>query len=78
MAIEKHLDEWRREAAAQAGGGAERQQRQHSEGKLSARERIDLLLDEGSFEELDQQVVHYCTDFGMEAQKYPGDGVVGG
>jgi len=79
MAVEKHLDESRRrEAAAQAGGGAERQQRQHSEGKLSARERIDLLLDEGSFEELDQQVVHRCTDFGMEAQKYPGDGVVGG
>jgi len=79
MAVEKHLDESRRrEAAAQAGGGAERQQRQHREGKLSARERIDLLLDEGSFEELDQQVVHRCTDFGMEAQKYPGDGVVGG
>ncbi|MCX6618452.1 MAG: methylmalonyl-CoA carboxyltransferase [Acidobacteria bacterium] len=79
MAIDEHLDEWRRrEAAAQAGGGAERQQRQHREGKLSARERIDLLLDEGSFEELDQQVVHRCTDFGMEAQKYPGDGVVGG
>jgi len=79
MAIDEHLDELRRrEAAAQAGGGAERQQRQHSEGKLSARQRIDLLLDEGSFEELDQQVVHRCTDFGMEAQKYPGDGVVGG
>ena len=79
MAIDERLDEWRRrEAAAQAGGGAERQQRQHREGKLSARERIDLLLDEGSFEELDQQVVHRCTDFGMEAQKYPGDGVVGG
>lgn len=45
MAIDEHLDEWRREAAAEAGGGAERQQRQHSEGKLSARERIDLLLD---------------------------------
>jgi propionyl-CoA carboxylase beta chain len=79
MSINERLDELRRrEAAAQAGGGAERQQRQHSEGKLSARERIDLLLDEGSFEELDQQVVHRCTDFGMEAQKYPGDGVVGG
>jgi propionyl-CoA carboxylase beta chain len=45
MSINERLDQWRREAVAQAGGGAERQQRQHSEGKLSARKRIDLLLD---------------------------------
>src|SRR5438874_928778 len=68
----------RRHAAAEAGGGAERRERQHKEGKLSARERIDLLLDEGSFEELDKLVTHRCLDFGMEGQIIPGDGVVSG
>ncbi len=68
----------RRDVLAQAGGGVERQQRQHREGKLSARERIELLLDQGSFEELDRHVVHRCADFGMESQKIPGDGVVTG
>ena len=63
---------------AEEGGGAERRERQHSEGKLTARERIELLLDEGSFEELDKLVEHRCLDFGMEAQKVPGDGVVSG
>src|SRR2546423_13584258 len=68
----------RRHAAADAGGGAERRERQHKEGKLSARERIELLLDEDSFEELDKLVTHRCRDFGMEEQVVPGDGFVTG
>ena len=63
---------------ADAGGGPDRIQRQHGEGKLTARERVDLLLDEGSFEELDKLVEHRCLDFGMADQKVPGDGVVSG
>jgi propionyl-CoA carboxylase beta chain len=63
---------------AEEGGGSERRERQHSEGKLTARERVELLLDEGSFEELDKLVEHRCLDFGMETQKVPGDGVVSG
>jgi propionyl-CoA carboxylase beta chain len=68
----------KRRAAAEAGGGPERRARQRTEGKLSARERIDLLLDEGSFEELDQLVRHRCRDFGMEEQVVDGDGFVTG
>jgi propionyl-CoA carboxylase beta chain len=68
----------RRRAEAEAGGGAERRERQHKEGKLSARERIELLLDEGTFEELDKFVKHRCTDFGMEKQQISGDGFVSG
>src|SRR5580693_10569 len=68
----------RRNAEAEAGGGAERRERQHKEGKLSARERIDLLLDEGTFEELDKFVTHHCQDFGMEEQRPLGDGFVTG
>src|ERR1700748_3727800 len=68
----------RRHAAAQAGGGPERRERQHKEGKLSVRERIELLLDENSFEELDKLVTHRCRDFGMENQVVPGDGFVTG
>jgi propionyl-CoA carboxylase beta chain len=63
---------------AEAGGGPERRERQHAEGKLTARERVELLLDDGSFEELDQLVEHRCLDFGMADQKIPGDGVVSG
>jgi propionyl-CoA carboxylase beta chain len=63
---------------AEAGGGPERRERQHAEGKLTARERVDLLLDEGSFDELDKLVEHRCLDFGMAEQKIPGDGVVAG
>jgi propionyl-CoA carboxylase beta chain len=59
-------------------GGAERQARQHQEGKLSARERIELLLDENSFEELDKLVTHRCRDFGMADQTIPGDGFITG
>src|SRR5689334_21655353 len=68
----------RRHEAADQGGGPERRARQHKEGKLSARERIDLLLDENSFEELDKLVSHRCRDFGMEDQTVPGDGFVTG
>ncbi|HET8549131.1 MAG TPA: carboxyl transferase domain-containing protein, partial [Bryobacteraceae bacterium] len=68
----------RRHASAEAGGGRERRERQHSEGKLSARERIELLLDEGSFEELDKLVRHRCRDFGMEQQVVDGDGFITG
>jgi len=73
------LDELRRRhEAAEQGGGPERRARQHKEGKLSARERIELLLDEGTFEELDKLVTHRCRDFGMDEQNIPGDGFVTG
>ena len=68
----------RRHAAAEQGGGDERRNRQHKEGKLSARERIELLLDEGTFEELDKLVTHRGRDFGMDEQIVPGDGFVTG
>src|SRR6185436_2198259 len=74
--ILKELEE--RRAVARAGGGAKRIEAQHARGKLTARERLDLFLDEGSFEEFDMFVEHGCTDFGMEATKIPGDGVVTG
>ncbi len=64
--------------AAELGGGEHRIQQQHLKGKLTARERISLLLDEGSFEEWDKYVEHRSTDFGMEEQKIPSDGVVTG
>ncbi len=63
---------------AQLGGGEARIERQHAAGKLTARERLDLLLDEGTFRELDALVTHRCTDFGMEERRVPGDGVVTG
>ena len=68
----------RRHAAAEEGGGAERRERQHREGKLSVRERVDLLVDEGTFEELDKLVTHRARDFGMDNQRIPGDGLVTG
>ncbi|WP_299615243.1 acyl-CoA carboxylase subunit beta [uncultured Tateyamaria sp.] len=67
-----------RRADARLGGGQKRIDAQHGRGKLTARERIDLLLDEGSFEEFDMFVSHRCTDFGMEDQRPAGDGVVTG
>lgn len=63
---------------AKLGGGKERIESQHKKGKLTARERIDLLVDEGSFDELDMYVKHRSTDFGIEDEKYLGDGVVTG
>src|ERR1700752_5096744 len=65
-------------AKALEGGGAERIKKQHEGGKLTARERIDLLLDPGSFVEIGRFVVHRSHDFGMESQKFLGDGVVTG
>ncbi len=77
----KHILEGleRRRASARLGGGKKRIEAQHARGKLTARERIELLLDHGSFEEFDMFVEHRCTDFGMDqAEKIPGDGVVTG
>jgi propionyl-CoA carboxylase beta chain len=67
-----------RRAAARSGGGERRVAAQHAKGKLTARERIELLLDEGSFEEFDMFMRHRCTDFGMEAERPAGDGVITG
>ncbi|MGI9463128.1 MAG: carboxyl transferase domain-containing protein, partial [Aestuariivirgaceae bacterium] len=67
-----------RRAVARLGGGERRIEAQHKRGKLTARERIDLLLDEDSFEEFDMFVEHRCSDFGMADNKIPGDGVVTG
>jgi len=66
------------EARAELGGGHERLDRQHAAGKLTARERIELFFDPGTFEEVDKLVTHRCRDFGMELQLIPGDGVVAG
>src|SRR4029078_13415738 len=68
----------RRRAEYELGGGEARLKAQHEKGKLTARERLDLLLDEGSFVELDRFVVHRSTAFGLAKQKYYGDGVVSG
>jgi propionyl-CoA carboxylase beta chain len=67
-----------RSRSAELGGGAERIERQHAGGKMTARERVEFLLDEGTFEEFDKFVVHRSHDFGLERQQYPGDGVVTG
>src|SRR5262245_4649665 len=66
------------EQRAELGGGRDRLHRQHAAGKLTARERIDLLYDPGTFEEVDKLLTHRCRDFGMERQIVPGDGVVAG
>src|SRR6187549_1375658 len=63
---------------AELGGGKERLEKQRAGGKMTARERIEFFLDDGSFEEFDKFVVHRSTDFGMEEQKFPGDGVITG
>ncbi len=67
-----------RRTAARLGGGEKAIAKQHEKGKYTARERIAMLLDEGSFEEMDMFVEHRCTNFGMEKKHYPGDGVVTG
>lgn len=67
-----------RNREAEMGGGEKRIEQQHKKGKMTARERIHYLLDEGSFQELDKFVVHRCQDFGMDQKKIPGDGVVTG
>jgi propionyl-CoA carboxylase beta chain len=63
---------------AKLGGGKDRIKSQHEKGKLTARERVELLVDEGSFDEVDMFVKHRATDFGLDKQHYPGDGVVAG
>ena len=68
----------KRNRLAEQGGGEKRRERQHKEGKMSARERIEFLLDDGSFEETDKLVTHRCNDFGMTEQKYYGDGFITG
>src|ERR671924_1251414 len=72
----RYLDDL--EQRAELGGGDDRLRRQHEAGKLTARERIDLLFDPGSFQEIDKLVTHRCRDFGMEDQVVPGDGVIAG
>src|SRR3989441_1227346 len=79
MSLHERFDELaRRHAEAELGGGEERIRRQHKAGKKTARERLDLLLDPGSFTEIDKFVVHQGHDFGMDEQRFPGDGVVTG
>src|SRR5712691_8274394 len=79
MDLKTKLEELeKRNRAAELGGGEARLQRQHSAGKMTARERVEFLLDSGSFNEIDKFVAHRCADFGMENQKIPGDGVVTG
>jgi len=74
--IRKELE--KRRAESLIGGGLEKIEKQHKEGKLTARERLDLLLDPGTFVELDRFVTHRCTDFGMDKKKFWGDGVITG
>src|SRR6476620_3851630 len=79
MNLEQKVEELqKRNQLAEDGGGAKRRERQHKEGKMSARERIEFLLDEGTFEETDKLVTHRCNDFGMAEQKIYGDGFVTG
>ena len=79
MSLEHKLEELQhRHARAEGGGGPERRARAHAEGKLTARERMEILFDEGTFEEIDKLVEHDCHEFGMQRQRIPGDGVVSG
>ena len=79
MSLEKKLEELKKKRAeAKLGGGSKRIEEQHKKGKLTARERLDLLLDEGSFEEFDMFVLHRCRDFGLDKQRIFGDAVVTG
>ena len=76
---EERLQDLRnRKSRSEIGGGQERIDRQHQKGKMTARERIEVLLDEGTFQEIDALVEHRCRDFGMDNDIIPGDGVVTG
>jgi len=75
---EKIAELKKRDQMAEEGGGAKRRERQHKEGKMSARERVEFLLDEGTFEETDKLVTHRCYNFGMADQKIYGDGFITG
>src|SRR5690242_2111982 len=79
MKLEEKLEELkRRDQLAEESGGKKRHEKQHKEGKMSARERVEFLLDEGTFEETDKLVTHRCSDFGMGEQKIFGDGFITG
>ncbi|HVP36257.1 MAG TPA: acyl-CoA carboxylase subunit beta [Terriglobales bacterium] len=79
MSLEKKIEELKKKRAeAKLGGGPKRIEEQHKKGKLTARERLDILLDEGSFEEFDMFVMHRCRDFGLDRQRIFGDAVVTG
>src|SRR5262250_2558083 len=79
MNLEQKLEELKkRDQLAEEGGGAKRREKQHKDGKMSGRERIEFLLDEGTFEETDKLVTHRCNDFGMAEQKFYGDGFITG
>jgi propionyl-CoA carboxylase beta chain len=79
MKLEEKIAELKkRDHMAEEGGGAQRRERQHKEGKMSARERVEFLLDEGTFEETDKLRTHRCHDFGMEENKFYGDGFITG
>lgn len=78
MSVDKRAILLEKRNKSQLGGGEDRIKKQHETGKLTARERIDLLLDKGSFEEIGSLVEHRCQDFGLDKQKFPGDGVVTG
>ena len=79
MSIAKKIDELKKnKQSARLGGGNDRIKKQHEKGKMTARERIDMLLDSGSFVEMDMFAKHQCTDFGMDKNRIPGDGVVTG
>jgi propionyl-CoA carboxylase beta chain len=79
MKLEEKLSELqRRSALAEEGGGAARLEKQHKQGKMTARERIEFLLDEATFEETDKLVTHQCSDFGMQENKFYGDGFITG
>ena len=79
MSIEKKIEQLlEKRKQALLGGGQKRIESQHAKGKLTARERINILLDEGSFEEFDMFVTHRCTDFGLDKEQYYGDGVITG
>ncbi|MCJ7500668.1 methylmalonyl-CoA carboxyltransferase, partial [bacterium] len=79
MSLEKKFELLKeKDVQAELGGGEKRIAKQHEAGKLTARERVNLFLDEGSFVEMDKFVTHRCIDFDMEKQKIPGDGVITG
>ena len=79
MSVKKNLETLRElNRLAELGGGEKRIEKQHAAGKLTARERLDILLDPGSFQEMDKLVAHRCIDFDMEKQRIPGDGVITG
>jgi len=79
MKLEEKIAELKkRDQLAEEGGGVKRRERQHKEGKMSARERVEFLLDEGTFEETDKLRTHRCHDFGMQEQKFYGDGFITG